>query len=85
MCTWYFCGCYVFSTLCFLWCVFGHFRFCPSSVGVTLQGKKKGPSAPPSVGPFAGVEPWVYFNVGGDQTKHMLEEVCVFREPTGLA
>lgn len=39
------------------------------------QGKKKGYQAPPAAGPFAGVEPWVYFDVGGDQTKRMLEEV----------
>lgn len=39
------------------------------------QGKKKGYQAPPSVGPFAGVEPSVYFDVGGSQVKGMLEEV----------
>lgn len=39
------------------------------------QGKKKGFQATPSVGPFAGVEPWVYFDVGGGQVKGMLEEV----------
>ena len=40
-----------------------------------IQGKKKGNSGQPSVGPFAGVEPWVYFNVSNDQVKRMLEEV----------
>ncbi|CAN0148776.1 unnamed protein product [Laminaria digitata] len=45
--------------------------------GKKKKGKKKGYSGQPSVGPFAGVEPWVYFNVGGDQTKRMLEEIRV--------
>lgn len=43
------------------------------------QGKKKGYQQTPHVGPFAGVEPWVYFNVGGDQVKRMLEEVRTIR------
>lgn len=39
-----------------------------------VQGKKKGYQPPPSVGPFAGVEPWVYFDVGRD-VRRPLEEV----------
>ncbi|CAN0108800.1 unnamed protein product, partial [Scytosiphon promiscuus] len=43
--------------------------------GKKKKGKKKGYQPVPHVGPFAGVEPWVYFNVGGDQVKRMLEEI----------
>ncbi|CAB1115817.1 unnamed protein product [Ectocarpus sp. CCAP 1310/34] len=38
----------------------------PHIQGKKKKGKKKGYQAPPSVGPFAGVEPWVYFDVGRD-------------------
>ena len=59
--------------ICFFFCAL--FCFVLLLFFDAFQGKKKGYSGQPSVGPFAGVEPWVYFNVGGDQVKRMLEEV----------
>ncbi|CAN0464203.1 unnamed protein product, partial [Ectocarpus sp. 8 AP-2014] len=42
--------------------------------GKKKKGKKMGYQTPPSVGPFAGVEPWVYFDVGRD-VRRPLEDI----------
>lgn len=59
-----------FISLCFSFYLF-----------VYCDQKKKGYQQTPRVGPFAGVEPWVYFNVGGDHVKKMLEEVRLCQQP----